>query len=323
MYYLKIMIKKKFMLAVLSVCLIATACGKTTEEESLEFGDIDTSKTYGDTYENHETLVDRVEPLDMKEYYTKIPISITEEPVRGELKDFYGVQNGAIDRIKLNGVSFDINEMGILYGGSYSVEDGIFCISFPDNSMRIKVAQIYSGSSTIFDEDSLRMLNNIKQEYYETYDEASGYMRKEYGDVYTYDKYVTFFKENPSFMRDLSAYSAEQIFEVATSALGMEYNYSDFMVNEMPSNFDYSDFYESYVTYQLYEDVKETKICVKRSDDGVFVFWTEYETGVNIDESEEEMFSPSAIINFSQNHFILMEEPYQKYIDKINQEKGF
>lgn len=308
----------------LILCLLLTSCGFNKENsEEIIYGDINEDIEYSDGT-HLESLVARKDKLEVSDYFKKIPIEITQDVVKSQLPDAYGnVYN--IERIQLNNVYFDINEIANQNVHDYYIEDGFLKLNInlgETDAINIQVAQISNEETNIIDIDSLEILNEIINEYETIYEEDPNHVSGEYGNFYTYSKYVDFFNEHEEFKKDISIYDRKDILQFIIDMFGLKYSPNDFLSNERCTAEEYSDWYEVTNDYWLAnsDDIGyETKITVKRNSDGIFVIMARYPHDFTVDSvTGKDYFTPTMIINLAQNNYYQLAENFDDYVNRIN-----
>lgn len=313
--------KLKLIIAFL-LCLLLVGCNKNDTEEVV-FGDIDETATYGSDVPL-ESLVKRKDKFNVSDYFQKIPMTITSDVVKSELPDVYN-NVYKIDRIQLNNVYFDMNEIANQNVYNYYIDNGFFKLDIvvgESKSINITVAQISNEDTNLIDEDSSEYITDIVNEYEDIYLNDPNQVSDEYGSYYTYDKYIDFFNEHENLKKDISIYDKNDILQFIIDMYGLKYTPEDFLSNENCGSNEYSDWYEVTHDFWLANSDKEnidTKITVKRNTDGVFVFMVEYPKDFTIDEiTGKDYFTPNMIVNIAQNNYYQLAESYDNFIIRNN-----
>lgn len=317
------MIKSK-LLIILLVCLILSGCSNTKEpEDEIIYGEIDETKNYYPEEDPLPSLTERVDKLDIKDYYIKVPLNITKEVVQSTLPDFSGTEY-FIERIQLNGVYFDINEIANMSNYNYYVDDkGIFNIIIPYGDIQyieVELAEIYDGDTFIVSDEDYRQLRNIMTEYTDIYQESKEQISSEYGSYYTYPPYVEFLNSHENFKKDISVYDSESILELLIDIFNIDgCKTDDFLTSTNPIQFEYSTWYE--ITNKFYtskEDGYIIELAVKRNANGVFAWKIKYPVDATLDNYGEDYYTPDMIINFAQNNYQQLAETYNRYVEREN-----
>lgn len=318
------MIKNKLMPLIFIPFLLLTACSRANETtEDIIWGDINTEIDYTENNIDLPSAVDRKEKIDIHDYFIKIPISITQEKIESMLPDIYG-NNHKIERIWLNNVAFDINEIANMSNYDSYISDGIFKMDIPwteDSFIQIEVAQIASGDTYKLDEESNRLLNNIILEYREIYENTQNQVSGEYGNYYTYSEYVNFLNDNEDLKKDITVYDNDQILDLIFEIFDMTgYEKSDFLASDNGSLLEYSTWYEVTNNFYSAKDANYAMVLsVRRNNSGVFVTKVKYPYNCTIDNTTgKDYYTPSMIINFSQNNYQQLAESYEKYVERTN-----
>lgn len=321
--------KKIFSIILSSIVLFSlSGCGnKAQDYEDVPFGDIDTSKDYKEESILTPSLVDRKEEIDIHDYFIRIPIEITQDVVDGKLPDLYDGKHN-INRIQLNGVYFDINEIAINKNYKMGISDGIFQITIPQGEgntpIVTSVAQIASGETDEMTYEEIMEYTDIIYEYQELYNNDEHKYTDEYGDYYTYNKYVDWMNNHENSKKNIVMYSPNQVKQFVLETLNLtEYNIDDFSINSSMNQFEYSEWYDIpfFMQYEG-EDGLMIDISVKKNTDGVFLIMTSYPYGANINVDDNVYFSPTMIINIAQDNYYEIGETFQSYVEKDNYRRG-
>lgn len=319
--------KKKIMFVVLFL-IILSMCSCSSNKDSWdngEFGEIDENKEYPKTRpKSVESLVERKEEYDIWDYYGKIPISISDKQA-GSLPDITG-NEFSIERFNMNGVSFDINSIAVSAGYNDYVDDmGIYHLDLSNGDASMMVAQIAQGDTSILNnllkenEEVYLQYMRIVDEYNDIYDENNNARRSDFGGVYTFAKMIEFIDEHPELRKDYLAYSIEQRFNLIKDTFGLneELSIDNVFYNDSAYLVDYSDWYESLDSFAMLGDEYETKIVVKRTEEGVFAFLTKWKSDSNIHpETGDLMYSPTMLVNFSRNEHWQVEEGRDAFVER-------
>lgn len=298
-------------------------CSESTDEESVVYGDINENIEYNKEDSLKPSAVERKDKVDINDYFLKIPISITQEKVSSTLPDVYG-NNYNIDRIQLNNVYFDINEIANKNNYNYFVEDGFFKINVPieeEKSISISVAQIASGDTYTIPDDSQREISNIIEEYREIYENTQNQTSDEYGDYYTYSEYINYLNNHEEYKKDITVYDKTQILELLLNIFDLsDYTVDDFLSNNNCQMIEYSTWYEVTNNYYSAKDSDYAlTISVRRNTEGVFATLIKYPYNCTVDNiSGEDYFTPAMIVNFAQNNYWQSAESYNDYVERNN-----
>ena len=310
--------KLKTILPVFFCFLFLSACSSKEDTNNIVWGDINESATYIQETKPLPSLVERVDKLDIKEYFSIIPIQITEEAVSGELPDRSGAKH-KIFRIQLNGIYFDINEIASRTAYDYFVNEGKFCFKVPVNDGMIEgtIAQIAAGNTFTVTDEAARNINNIKIEYRDIYENAQNQVSGEYGNFYTYSEYVNYLNDHETLKKDITIYDKEQILDFLLDIFNPEeYTAEDFISTDNCTMLEYSEWYE--VTNSYYSAKNSDYaivLSIRRNQEGVFAYMVKYPYQATIDKiTGEDYFTPSLIVNFSQNTYQQLAESYEKQI---------
>lgn len=321
---------KKIFLPMLLSVFILTSCGQEPhEEENIVFGDIDTTKEYVKNDYQAPSAVPRKEEVNIKDTFTKIPIVITEEIKTGKLPTLAGDKYD-IERVQLNGVYFDINQIANKTEYNMEISDGILHLSIPrENGTTItsKIAQIadatYLTDDKQLDESEYDEVIQISQEYADIYAQTENQASDEYGNYYTYEKYVNWLSENEKAKFNITMYSPQQILNWALELFKLDKDVGDFYVNTSPDLSEASDWYRVVLSYRYEMQGEDTiEIAVKQCPDGIFLIMTQYAAGENIDENGELYFTPTMIINIAQNNYFQLAQDSKSKVYRENYQNG-
>lgn len=321
--------KRKIFLLIATVLTFSlTGCSivsiDNNTEENVEFGEIDETREYIiDTDTLMPSLVERVEQINIFDNFSKIPINITQDIVEGSLPNNYGV-NHNIHRVQLNNIFFDINEIAINNDYVAYTTRGFYEIVVPweEDEIVVDLAQLSNENTYTLNDEATRLLNNIEQEYYETYEDSKHQNSGEYGGVCTYKKYVDFLNENPEYLKDINVYNEYQVLDLVFDVFDMEeegYDKTKMLSTANYANMEYSDWYSAEFSYFSTKEGRNTCIVVKRNDKGLFAIKATYPKDCTIDRfTGEDYFTPTMIINFATNNYNQKSETYNDYVERMN-----
>lgn len=287
------------------------------------WGDIDFDANPVEKIE-YPSLTERKEEIDINEYYQVIPIKITKEIESGQLADIKN-DRYKIDRIQLNNVYFDINEIANTNDYNIEIKDGILNLDIKmenNKTIQIKLAQIYEGNSVVIEDELVAVLSEIIDEYKNLYKDNNKQSYLEYGGYYTYDKYVDFLNENPLLKHDITNYSAEQVLALMQNIFKLDDSITNNLIGtRLGNDIEYSRELAYFVTDIYFGNLdsnNKIELAIKRNGDAVFAFMVTYPNNINVNEEGNTYFSPLMIINFAQNNYYQLAETYIDYLNSID-----
>lgn len=321
---------KKNIFTILLFILMLTSCGKEAvdNEEDVPFGDIDTTKEYVIKDYQAPSAVIRKKGPDIRAFFPLIPLNETDEMVSAPLKAVTG-DEFTVERFQFNGVYFDVNQVANQHSYKLGLSDGIVQIIIPNekgNPVVASVAQI--ADSSVNDKElsysEIQEVADIVDEYNNIYMNTENQDSDEYGNFYTYDKYVEWMDSHEKSKYNISMYSPEQILSYAIEIFGIDKKTEDFYINTNAELLECSDWYRVRMSFRYENNTDDIiEISLKTSTEGVFLFMTTYPYGSNTDSSGNIIYTPTMIINIAQDNYFQIAEDYKTKSNRENYENGF